>query len=200
MTQLNKQFAQRLLEMVREDETVRTDLLNRGVLFGGYHPEMERVHNANADSLEVLLNDYGWPSQALVGDEAAKAAWLVVQHAISKPQFQRRCLSLLKEESQNRRFEASLVATLEDRIAVFEGRPQTYGTQFDWDTQGEMSAVPIVDPENVDARRLSVGLPPLHDSTQEIRARATNEGHKPPQDRESRAAEFEAWLKKVGWR
>ena len=186
--------------MVREDEKVRTDLIKRGELFGGYHPEMEHVHNVNADSLEALVNDYGWPSQTLVGAEAAKAAWLIVQHAISKPQFQRRCLALLKEEAQNQRFEPSLVATLEDRIAVFEGRPQIYATQFDWDARGEMSAVPIDDPDNVDARRLKVGLPPLSDSTQEIRARATREGHKPPQDRENRAAEFKAWLKKVGWR
>ena len=28
-------------------------------------------------------------------------------------------------------------AMLEDRIRTFEGRPQRYGTQFDWDADGE---------------------------------------------------------------
>jgi hypothetical protein len=32
-------------------------------------------------------------------------------------------------------------AMLEDRIRAFEGRPQRYGTQFDWDANGEPSPV-----------------------------------------------------------
>lgn len=33
------------------------------------------------------------------------------------------------------------LAYLTDRIAVFEGNPQLYGTQFDWDENGELNPI-----------------------------------------------------------
>ena len=53
------------------------------------------------------------------------------------------------------------VAMLEDRIRTFEGRPQRYGTQFDWDEHGHLSLLPLEDPAGVDARRRAIGLGPL---------------------------------------
>jgi hypothetical protein len=48
-------------------------------------------------------------------------------------------------------------AYLEDRILCCEGRAQRFGTQFDWDENGELSPQPIEDEHNVDLRRRSVG-------------------------------------------
>lgn len=192
--------AKKLLEMARLDERVRSDLARRGVLFDGYHAEMEQVHNANADCLAGMIDEHGWPSKSLVGDEAAAAAWLIVQHAISKPGFQRSCLELLKDEAEKGLVEPRLIALLQDRIHVFEGKLQIYGTQFDWDDHGELSPKPIRDPENVNALRRAVGLPPLEEVVDQMRRRAAQEGDKAPVDIREREAKFLQWAKKVGWR
>jgi hypothetical protein len=91
-------------------------------------------------------------------------------------------------------------AMLEDRIRCFEGRPQIYGTQFDWDASGQMSPSPIEDADGVDARRAGVGLGSLSDAIASQRARAVREGNRPPSDFAQRQAAFEDWARKAGWR
>lgn len=93
-----------------------------------------------------------------------------------------------------------MVATLEDRIAVFEGKPQRYGTQFDWDHDGNLTPNPILNPSEVDSLRATVGLPPLSETIEQIRKRAAAEGHQPPKDLKKRSAEFLAWAVRAGWR
>ena len=189
-----------LVRLARLDSQVRSDLIQRGLLFDGYHPEMEEVHGANADRLAEIIAEHGWPSKSLVGHEAFEAAWLIVQHAIGKPQFQRSCLAILKKETANGEIEMSQVAQLEDRILVFEGKAQVYGTQFDWDSNDELSPLPIADPGNVDRLRHSVGLPSLQTSIDLIRARAQQEGNRAPKYPEDRNEKFLLWARKVGWR
>jgi hypothetical protein len=91
-------------------------------------------------------------------------------------------------------------AYLSDRIAVHEGRAQTFGTQFDWDANGQMSPAPVHDPATLDERRATVGLPPISDSIAEMRARVAAEGERPPPDMAERRAKYEAWARKAGWR
>lgn len=81
-----------LLELRRRDERTRERLLASGRLREGYRGEMERVHLRNAAELEAALDRGGWPHQSQVGTDGSEAAWLVAQHAISRPDFQRRCL------------------------------------------------------------------------------------------------------------
>ncbi len=73
------------------------------------------------------------------GRTGSGAVWLIVQHAIGLPSFQRRCLALLEAAVARGEAPAWQVAMLTDRIRSLEGRPQSYGTQFDWDSNGELS-------------------------------------------------------------
>jgi hypothetical protein len=52
---------------------------------------------------------------------------------------------------------------LEDRVALGEGRPQTYGSQLRTDGNGPLYVPAIADPDHVDERRAAVGLPPMAD-------------------------------------
>src|SRR5712691_1583135 len=70
-------------------------------------------------------------------------------------------------------------AMLEDRIRTFEGRPQRYGTQFDWDADGELSPLPIEDPTGLDDRRRALGLGPLEDELMARRAMAQSPERSP---------------------
>jgi Family of unknown function (DUF6624) len=189
---------EQLLRMIAADRRVRAKLVARGKLFEGYAPLMAEVHDRNAQALEAIVREHGWPGRSLVGEEGANAAWLVLQHAIGHPALQRACLPLLRQAAADGEVGAAQPAYLEDRIRVFEGRPQRYGTQLDWDERGELSPCPLEDPERVDALRASVGLGPLAERTAEARRQAAAEGERPT-DFRKRAQAKAAWAKAVGW-
>ena len=189
-----------LLGMAREDLRVRTELAADGSLFDGYHPRMRAVHEANADRLAGILSERGWPGEPQVGQDGAKAAWLIVQHAISRPALQREALEALRMAAARGEAPARQPALLEDRIRTLEGRLQRYGTQFDWDESGELSPFPVEDPESVDDRRRAVGLGPLEEGTRAQRRAAAAEGERPPGDWHARCRGMEAWLREIGWR
>ncbi len=186
--------------MAEEDLRVRSELAADRSLFQGYHPRMREVHDANAARLRTILDSRGWPGERQVGREAAKAAWLIVQHAIGQPAFQRRTLALVQAAVSRGDAPAVQAAMLEDRIRTFEGRPQRYGTQFDWDPSGQLSPLPIEKPSEVDDRRREVGLEPLEHAVEARRAEARKEGEEAPADWSTRQREMEAWAREVGWR
>lgn len=189
---------QRLKDMAASDLRKRDELAAAGTLFDGYHPDMESLHIRNAKELDAIIDAVGWPHRGIAGADGADAAWLIAQHAISLPDFQRKVLRLLKENAGD--VPSAQIAMLEDRIRRFEGKPQLYGTQFDWDENGQLSPGAIEDEANVDARRASVGLNSLQERTDEMRSRAAAEGDKPPADMAKRRRDMESWAKKAGWR
>lgn len=134
----------------------------------------------------------------MVGEEGAEAAWLIAQHAIGLPRFQRKCLLMLEEAAAARRAPAWQAAMMHDRVRSFEGRPQLYGTSFDWDHKGEMSPCPIEDEDRVDERRAAVGLPPLAVAVERHRAEAA--GRPRPQDLAEHQKRMREWAQQVGWR
>ena len=189
-----------LLAMAREDLDTRALLAGDGSLYAGYHPAMRAVHECNASRLLAILEIHGWPCQSLVGEAPARAAWLVLQHAIGSPALQRRGLALLRDAAARQEVPAWQVAMLEDRILVFEGREQRFGTQFDWDPQGQLSPLPIEDAANVDARRHEVGLASLAEDIEAKRAAAARDGERRPADWARREQEKLQWLQSAGWR
>ena len=197
---MNEGLQAELLAMAEHDLRVRGELVAAGELFGGYSARMAEVHQQNATKLDHIVEEFGWPGISLVGDDGAEAAWLILMHAIGSPSILRKCLPILKKAAEIGEVPAAEVACLEDRICVFEGRPQRYGTQFDWDGNGTLSPHPLQDPERVDHYRESVGLGTLSEKTQEIRLRAAAEGHEQPRDFREYLNGREAWERSVGWR
>jgi hypothetical protein len=193
------QVRDRLVEMFTQDMIVRDRLAADGSLFQGYHPEMQAVHDRHAVELDALLGG-AWPTIPDVGTEGQNAAWRIVQHAIAQPGFQRRYLTLIRDAAARGQAPGWQVAMLEDRVRFFEGRNQLYGTQFDWDANGELSPLPIEDADGVDARRAALGLESLAATTARQRAQALAAGDKKPADPQARQAAFEAWTRQVGWR
>lgn len=186
--------------MAEEDLRVREELARDGRLFEGYHALMRAVHDRHAERLAAILDAHGWPGRSLVGEEAAEAAWLVLQHAIGHPALQRRGLALLTAAAASGEVLPAHVAMLDDRIRCNEGGYQRYGTQFDWDEHGRLSPLPIEDEAHVDARRREVGLGPLAQDIERKRQSATREGEPPPKDWHARQRERDAWLRAAGWR
>jgi hypothetical protein len=185
-----------LLRMIEEDDSVRARLAKDGSLFQGYHPEMEEVHRRNASRLREVLKSSGWPGLALVGQDGAEAAWRIVQHAISEPDFMRECLTRLQDAATRNEADPCWAAMLEDRIRVFEGRPQRYGTQYDWSEDGDSMVLTggVEDPHGLDERRRAVGLGA-------IEWRRDPPPDEPrPRDVAARRMEAALWAERVGWR
>lgn len=198
MSKLDERLRDRLLTLAAQDESVRSRLASDGSLFQGYHPEMQAVHKENAGQLEQILAEHGWPGEPLAGADGAEAAWRIAQHAIGLPDFQRACLKALEAAAAVGTVPTWQPAYLEDRVRSFEGRPQLYGTQFDWDEQGMMSPLPLEQPENVDQRRASIGLPPLAEAI--ARHRRDSRPEHRPRDLAERRREMQEWAVRTGWR
>lgn len=194
---MNEKLREKLIAMRETDARVREELAASGELFDGYSPKMEQVHLENAAELERMIEENGdWLGKSLVGEDGAEAAWLVVQHAISLPEFSRRCLNLLKKAVAKNEAEPYQYAYLHDRICFLENRAQKYGSQSDWNANGVMEVWTLENAEKVNEYRAEVGLKPLSSLTWENEETRENK----PADYAKRQAEFEAWAKRVGWR
>lgn len=112
----------------------------------------------------------------------------------------RRCREYLEQAVRaGEANEALHLAYLSDRIAVLEGRAQLYGTQFDWDQDGQMSPNKVDEPERVNERRCVLGLNDLEEQTAIMRKRVEAEGQTAPLDYIARQREQERWRRRVGW-
>lgn len=193
------ELAKELCQMKEKDLQLREKLLEEGILFETYHSEMEKIHIENGLRLTNIIEEIGWPNENKVGKDGADAAWLILQHAISLPQLQRDALPLLQEEMKKGNIEPKQWAHLFDRIAFFERKPQRYGTQFDWNEEGSMSAWEIEDEANIDERRQEIGLPPLQEEKDRINKEIEENHIEPPSSLKKRTAEIHEWRARVGW-
>jgi hypothetical protein len=122
------------------------------------------VDEYNQLRLDQIVSQYGWPSDRLVGTEAASAALLIIEH--SGLEMKERYLPILREAVESGQTEPLLLAQLEDEVSVATTGYQIYGTEISLDT-GVPVLVPIKDPEELDARRAAVGLPPMDEYLRE---------------------------------
>jgi len=194
-----QKIAEKIIKLKNADFELREKLIQNGQLSEGYNTEMEKLHNENAKQLEDIINKIGYPSIDKVGEEASQSAWIIIQHAIGQPSFMRKCALELEKAVNEKKADPISLAYLKDRIAVFEGKPQFYATQFDWDKNGEMNPNSFDDLIQVNKRRKDIGLNSLEDQIEIMRKRVKNENQFPPKDYEKREVEMEEWKKRMGW-
>ncbi len=195
-----KSIADKIIGLKNADLKLRDKLIQNGQLGKGYNEEMKQLHNRNAEILNEIIDKIGYPTIDKVGEEANEAAWLIIQHSIGQPHFMRKCVKLLERAVIENKRNTINLAYLTDRIASFEGKPQLYGTQFDWNENGELSPNRFDDLTKVNQRRKSIGLNTLEEQTEIIRRRAKDENQVAPIDFEKRKKEVEEWKKSVGWK
>ncbi|HFK5543577.1 TPA: DUF6624 domain-containing protein [Elizabethkingia anophelis] len=181
------------------DLELRNTLIQSGELGNGYDEEMEKLHKKNAEMLDKIMDEIGYPTAEKVGIEASEAAWLIIQHAIGAPNFMKKSVTLLEQEMDDNKDTLKNLAYLKDRIAVFEGKKQLYGTQFDWDEAGKLSPNLYDEIDEVNKRRKQVGLNSLEEQILIMRNRMRNENQLPPTDFKERKQKFDEWRRAVGW-
>jgi hypothetical protein len=168
---MNSELQQELLAMQDEDQALLQKLIDSGELKQDrYHPDMKALHERNNSRVKSIIREFGWPTISLVGKDASKAAWLIVQHAILDKKFMENCLVLLHEAVTKNDAEAWCFAYLKDRTLTQGGQPQIYGTQFDV-IEGKVVPFPIVNPEYVDDLRKELGLDTIEEAAKRIQER-----------------------------
>jgi len=162
-----------LLAMADEDQRARFAAIAEATRNSGSNDQlrtMAQIDDKNTARLKSLVAEHGWLGKSLVGEDGAHAGWLLVQHAGDRA-FQKECLEKMKSALKDGEVSATDFAYLFDRVAMFDGRKQLYGTQFRTPpgTFCEMEPVPIEDEEHVDERRKALGLPPMVENAKQLR-------------------------------
>ena len=139
---------------------------------GGPDAEGDAARTAR---LAEILDEHGWPTHDLVGEDGEDAAWTIAQHSDQDPAFQRRALEALRTAVEDGQASPGNLAYLEDRVAVGAGEPQTYGTQIACTADGAEPATPLADEAAVDDLRAEAGLEPLGDYLAEMVAICSGE-------------------------
>jgi hypothetical protein len=147
-----------LIAMAERDQSGRT---------GGPDPEGDAARTLR---LAEILDQHGWPTYDLVGEDGEDAAWTIAQHSDQDPAVQRRALELLRAAVEDDQASPGNLAYLDDRVAAGAGEPQTYGTQINCTPEGAEPAPPLADEAAVDDLRAEAGLGPLADYLAEMAA------------------------------
>ncbi|GAA3984535.1 DUF6624 domain-containing protein [Hymenobacter antarcticus] len=126
---------------------------------GPLFQQMHATDSVNQAYVRRLLATTGWPARSQVGDTAAGAVFLVVQHASRAVMTQ--YLPTLRRLARHGEAWATDAAMMEDRVRMLSGRKQRYGTQTaNWVRQdGTRVMWPIQKPARVNYYRHQLGFP-----------------------------------------
>lgn len=100
----------------------------RAAAFRAISAVIETVDRVNQHALLAMVLAEGWVLRSQYGDQAAAAAFHIVQHGDEI--LWRRFLSILEPLGAAGEIDGEAYAKVHDRLAVSESRPQRYGTQF----------------------------------------------------------------------
>ena len=169
----NEALRRELLEMRERDQEVRKTIFGRYAYGEPRSPEdsawFKAVDAENTRRMQEIIAQHGWPGLSEVGEDGAGAAWILVQHADGLPDFQKRCLELIRAAVEAGEASGGNLAYLTDRVRIAGGLPQLYGTQGRWSEDGELGLWEIEDAATVDERRAALGLEPVAEYLVDLR-------------------------------
>jgi len=163
----DKSLQKELIQIFYDDQNIRHQFIEAEKQYGfkssvadSLAQIMIKIDSINLQKIENILDKKGWVGKDLVGEQASMTIFLVIQH--SDLETQKKYLPMMREAVKKGNANAANLALLEDRIAIWEGRKQIYGSQLYYDEKkGKYFVSPIEDPDNVDKRRAEVGLGPI---------------------------------------
>lgn len=126
--------------------------------------------DANQRNLETVISIIemcGMPTREEVDSIHMDAIWQIFQH-VAGQKYRKKYFKELKSAAGRGDLDPVAVARLEDRILAADGQPQLYGTYLTQDPQTEVWVLYDLEaPEQVDVRRMRVGMGPLSEELQQ---------------------------------
>ena len=168
-TNYDKPLQKELLEIFKEDQDIRNKYVEAQKTYGYESKEVDSLgkimilkDSLNLIKIVKILDEKGCVGKDKVGQQANTTLFLVIQH--SDLEVQQKYLPMMKDAVKKGNADAGSLALLEDRIALREGKKQIYGSQIGTNPVTKIKYVlPLEDPDNVDKRRIEVGLGTLAD-------------------------------------
>lgn len=122
----------------------------------------EELNKQNQMELNKLIEQKGWPKLSDVGNNAADAAFLIIQHGPIA--LQKKYLPIIEKFYKEGEANGQSYALLYDRVQVADNKPQRYGSQIKFNNLLEKYELfPLEDESRVEEWRKSVGLNSLAD-------------------------------------
>jgi hypothetical protein len=118
--------------------------------------DIGKIDSQNTLYLKSILPADSWFRFNRDGKQVALDAWLIVQHSPDR-KFQRRVLGLMAPLLATGDASGTDYALLYDRVAIFEGKLQRYGSQITC-VNGHFEPSAVENPVKLDELRASVGL------------------------------------------
>jgi hypothetical protein len=164
---LNLNLVAELDSIYNDDQLVRYQADEVQQKYGRNSPQMiahieleNKMDAVNTIKISKILDQYGWLGKEDVGVQGNQTLFLVIQHADLNIQL--RYLPMMRKAVAEGKAQGARLELLEDRTARGQGKKQIYGSQLRLNNAtGKYFVQPMIDPENVDKRRASVGLGPI---------------------------------------
>jgi hypothetical protein len=123
-----------------------------------YINQMATIDMQNKVKIASMLENYGWIEQSKIGKKAAEAIFYVVQH--TDLAFAEKYFPQFKQLAEEGEADPTRCAQMEDRLLMWKGKKQIYGTQANNILRSDKSYAiwPIEDPLRVNELRRKIGF------------------------------------------
>ena len=156
----NAALRTQLLTMLQQDQTARGLAGAQSTTTGpAMASNLTEIDAVLTKQLKDIVSQHGWPTIALVGPDASKAATLLLGHTTDLG-WRRSLMPQLTTLADQRQIDPAQLAIVIDKQLVAEGKPQRYGTQFKM-VDGQMAMISVEDPGGLDNLRSRALLPPM---------------------------------------
>lgn len=166
----NETLQMEIIKMYINDQSVRGNILSE--IISKYkldeyeltYADAVSVDKVNRDRLKAIIREFGFPTRELVGKDAMQGIFLIIQHSDGDTEWQKEQLTNIEKAVKQGDMDGQSYAYLYDRIKINSGEKQLYGTQFKSvdPVNGKVELADTEDVENLDRRRMEVGMMPIH--------------------------------------
>ena len=148
------------------------DMLLREIIMEGFRREMsgetrqayiegtrhhfDRMAAEGTARLSAILDRITWDELLSLSPRAADQAFSLISHS-GDIAFKQRMIAVFEPMARAGRMRGNNVANLVDDVALSEGRPQVYGTNFEC-RDGVYQPKPTEAPETLNERRAALGM------------------------------------------
>ncbi len=117
----------------------------------------------NTKRLKEIIKVYGFPTKVMVGKDAMRGIFFIIQHIDRDQEWQKSQLENIEKAVKEGRMDGQSYAYLYDRIKRNSGEKQRYGTQFAKvaPVNKTVELGDVKDIENWDQRRMEFGMMPI---------------------------------------
>jgi len=161
-----KNITNKILKMAKREQSLRMKYLKTNSEKD--FQRIKEVDKINREEFTKIFKEIGYISSKY-SKEIQLAAFLIVQHMPKEDTpFMKQYLSLMKNDLGN--INPLNYAQLVDRVRIYEGKNQLYGTQFTSieGKRGKYRLHKVYNSKEVDKRRKEIGLEPLKEYIEKI--------------------------------